>query len=603
MGKLKYIIGLLLLIVTITSCKDDFLDTKPLDEYSEVDVWTDPALVETFVNNFYFQMGNPLDIDMIACYVDEAHFTPGWGVSDFNNSLLTVDQIPGWEVGWFGINTVWRRWNELYRAIRSTNIFFAKIGESVFDDQDLKDRLTGEAYFARAYFYHMLTSLYGGVPIIKDPYGLSDEFTIARDSYEDCINFIVEDLDNAADLLAGLGNIDEGRASEGAALALKSRVLLYAASELHNNNSLFSGFSNSELLGYTGGDATTRWTAAKNAAKALIDLGDYSLYKPDPATAEEATQNYIEYFTSMGTSEDIFLRHYFTTGGQYYEGWDNSMPGLFCGPNGYHNWGNNCPLGNLVDSYEMADGSKFSWDNASYAADPYGEFGGMRRDPRFYANTLYEGAQWRARPTDAASIDPDGIIRVGKWETSATDEVWGLDTRKGPIEDWNGGYSGYYTRKMIDPVIDAQFELQYIPFRWIRLAEIYLNYAEACIELGEDGEARKYINMVRRRAGMPAIDDTGADLKARYRNERKIELCYEEHRFYDVRRWVIGEEGYADGWKVNVVYKWDGSATATQPTYTPEQFETRNWDNKAYFFPIYRDEMNKNNLLIQNPGY
>ncbi len=605
MKKITHIFRLLFLVFIITSCSQDFLDKKPLDKFSDADVWNDPALIETFVNDMYYNFGNPFDIDMIACYVDESHFTPDWGVRNFNNSLLTPDEIPGWQTSWFGDNTIGKRWQPLYKSIRAANIFFSKIGDIEADDQDLIDRLTGEAHFARAYFYHNLVALYGGVPLIIEPYGLDDEFTVPRSSYADCIDFIVSELDKAANLLPeSHSSANEGRATEGAALALKARVLLYAASDLHNNNSLFSGFSNPELLGYTSGDATARWTAAKNAAKAVIDMGIYSLHGPEPANAEEATQNYVEYFTSMGSSEDIFLKHYLTKGYSY-EGWSNSMPGLFCGPNGYHNWGNNCPIGALVDDYEMADGTKFDWNNPAHKADPYGIFGGQRRDPRFYANVLFDGAKWRARPTDVANIDPVGIIQTGKWQLSAdeNDVRHGLDTRSGPIEDWNGSYTGYYSRKGIDPTIDAQFEFQNVPFRWIRLAEVYLNYAEACLELGEEGEARKYINMIRKRAGMPETNESGAALKARYRNERRIELCYEEHRFYDVRRWVIANEVYVDANGIEVIYPWDGGKTDEQPTYAPKFFENRAWDNKAYFFPIYRNEMNRNDQLVQNPGY
>ncbi len=600
MRNIKNIFRLLLLIVVMASCSEDFLDKKPLDEFSEVDVWSDPALITTFVNQMYREIGSSFDIDLQACYVDEAHFTPDWGVSNFNRSLITVDEIPGWETDWFGQATIQRLWGPMYKAIRASNIFFSKIDDVEFDDAELKNKLTGEAHFWRAYYYYYLTSLYGGVPIITEPYGLADEFTVARNTYEECINYIVADLDAAASLLGDVQS-DGGHATKGAALTLKSKVLLYAASDLHNTD-VFPSYSNKELIGYTGGDRTARWQAAKAAAKAVIDLGTYSLYKPNPATPEEATQNLITYFTSKGEEEDIFVRFFLP---KTDEGWSNINPGLHSGPNGYHNWGNNCPLGNIVDDYEMADGTPFSWENPEHKADPYGLFDGQKRDPRFYASVLYDGAKWRPRPVDVANIDPVGIIQTGAWELSAdpTDLRFGLDTRNGPIEDWNGGRSGYYMRKFIDQTVDAQFTRQDVPWRFMRLGEVYLNYAEACIELGEDAEARKYINMLRKRAGMPDITESGDALKARYRNERRIELAFEEHRFFDVRRWVIGEVGNADATKIDVKYKWENGATATQPVYEPKVFEERIWEDKCYFFPIKRDEINKNDLLINNPGY
>ena len=131
-----------------------------------------------------------------------------------------------------------------------------------------------------------------------------------------------------------------------------------------------------------------------------------------------------------------------------------------------------------------------------------------------------------------------------------------------------------------------------------------LNYAEACIELGQDAEARTYINMIRKRAGIPGVTESGVALKARYRNERRIEMMYEEQRFFDVRRWVVGPEGYNKIYKANVLYKLlPDKTTSTVPTVFHEVLETRAWIDKAYFFPILRSEVNKNNKLVQNPGY
>jgi len=206
MKYLKHILKSLLLVVIISSCNTDFLDTKPLDKLSEVSVWGDPVLVETYINSLYYYMSSPYDIDNIASYVDEAHFTPDWGVSDFNKSLITSDDIPGWSVDWFGKNTLFKLWDNVYSNVRHANIFFAHIDEIPFEDDIvdgvvLKDRFIGEVHFLRAYYYSSLVSFYGGVPIITEPYVTSDDFNIARNSYEECINFIVEDLDNAISLL------------------------------------------------------------------------------------------------------------------------------------------------------------------------------------------------------------------------------------------------------------------------------------------------------------------------------------------------------------------------------------------------------------------
>lgn len=603
------------LISLVYSCQkpSEFLDKKPLGDYSETDVWSDPSLVQTFVNSMYRNaLGFPFSIERLSDYVDESFFTPDWDVLNFNKSLMTSDGLLGWEVDWATPHTLHFRWAPLYSNVRRTNIFFSKINGVPGDEAVIND-LKGQAYFTRAWTYFYLTALYGGVPIITKAYSLTDEFEAPRNTYEECINYVIGQLDSSAMYLSDAYPTD-GRITKGAALAFKARVLLYAASDLHNpakNSQVTSGFSNPELLGYTGGDANARWTAAKNAAKVVIDLNKYSLYKASPAPGDSVALNFVELFTSKGTQEDILLQ-FFTP--KTDEDWDGYNPGLYCGPNGYHNWGNNTPLGELVDSYEMKDGSKFDWTNPAHKAHPY-----AKRDARFYATVLYEGVQWRKRPSDALLIDPFSMIQVGYVYNNSTGAMIkaGLDTRSGPIEDWNGGKTGYYLRKWVDTSVDPQFVKQDVPFKHLRYGEILLNYAEACIELGQDAEARTYINLIRKRAGQPDLPGslTGNALRLAYRNERRIELAFEDHRFWDVRRWLIGDEAYRQTSAVDVRYvttetsvpsyrKSDGS-TYGDPIFSKKDTpgDARAWNKKCYFFPIMRDEMNKNTKLVQNPGY
>ena len=615
MKKIFNILMIVSVISFVSSCTntEDFLDKKPLGDYSEIDVWSDPALIETFVNSMYRDaLGLPFTVILLSNYVDESNLAWDWDVNNFNKSLMTSDGLYGWSTSWTAQYTRHFQWAPLYANVRRTNIFFSKINSVKSDDKAKLDDLKGQAYFMRAWTYFYLTNLYGGVPIITKVYGLNDEFTVARNSYDESIKFIVGQLDSAVMNLPAV-YVTNGRVTKGAALALKSRVLLYAASDLHNsakNSVVTSGFSKPELLGYVGGDATARWTAAKAAAKAVIDLNKYSLYKSSPAATDSVAQNFVELFTSKGTSEDILLQ-FFTP--KTDEGWDGYNPGLYSGPNGYHNWGANAPLGDLVDDYEMKDGSKFDWNKPAHKANPY-----LKRDARFYATILYEGVQWRKRPSDGLAIDPFSKIQVGYvYDQSGKMIKAGMDTRSGPIEDWNGGKTGYYVRKYIDPSVDPQYVKQDVPFKYFRYGEILLNYAEACIELGQDAEARTYINMIRTRAGQPVIaaSVTGDALKEAYRHERRIELAYEDQRFWDVRRWLIGPVAYKQTSSVDVRYittetsvpayrKTDGS-TYGAPIFSKKDTpgDARAWLNKAYFFPIMRDEMNKNTLLVQNPGY
>ena len=605
MKKIINIPGIMILgiVLLMSSCKKDFLETKPLSEISQLDVWSDPTLTETFVNGIYNRLEEPLIKYSRSIYVDESQRRANQTVLDFNNCLLTPDQIPGWTSG---NADPYMLWKPLYASIRSCNLFFDNLksipdDNTLIDGKTLKERLTGEVHFLRAWFYFNLTNLYGGVPIINKVYQLSDSFAVPRNSYADCIKFIVADCDSAAGLLpqAQSGN-NKGRATEGAALSLKSRALLFAASDLHNT-AVFPGYSNPELIGYTDGDRNTRWQAAKDAAKAVIDLGLYSLYKANPAPGDSVSLNFVNMRLSQDNEEDIFVKYYIpTTIVTFQNMW------LLNGPNGYHAQGNNTPIGNMVDAYEMADGTPFDWNNPTEASEPY-----KNRDPRFYADILYEGARWARRPSDVIGIDPVGIIQVGKWTkwnsaTGAPVDVYGLDTPNGPIETNNSSATGYYCRKFLDPALTGPYETNIQPYtyRYIRYAEILLNYAEACMGLGQDAEARTYINMVRERAGMPDITESGAALVARYRNERRVEFYNEDKRFFDVRRWVIGPDAYTNTTKVTVVYKLNPDhSTAAIPTITPQLLEKRSWDDKAYFFPIDRNELNKNPKIIQNPGY
>lgn len=586
------------IVSSAASCKKDFLDIAPLDRYSDEQVWKDPALAQTFVNNIYLGIPHGFSNIMMSSMVDETSYNADFGTSNVTKSLLTPSDIGIFDQGFWTANRQRGvQWNAVYKFVRAANLFFEKIEASPIADAD-KNRLKGEAYFLRAYLYSNLVSMYGGVPIIKKTFGLGEDYFVARNSFDDCIKFIVSDLDEAANLLPlTQSGVNKGRATKGAALALKSRMLLLAASDLYNTGSAWAGgYAHKELIGYVGGDRTARWQAARDAAKAVIDLKLYDLYKPNPANAAEATKNYGDIFLQKETTEDIFVR-YFTA--KIDENWDGYNPGLYNNPNGWHGWGSNTPIGQHVDAYEMADGSKFDWNNPAHKAKPY-----ENRDPRFYASINFDGAKWRPRPSDAAGRDPVGIVQTGYYEKPDGTLIPGLDTRNSPLEDWNGTYTGYYMRKFIDPSINAQYDKQEQPWRYIRYAEILLNYAEASLALGDEVEARKYINMIRKRAGMPAVTESGAALVERYRNERRIELAFEDQRFSDVRRWMIAPQAYQNAQGISIRYKVDAAGNViSAPVYTVINAQDRAWNPRFYFLPITMDEMNRNKNLIQNPLY
>jgi hypothetical protein len=610
---------LLFSCVVLFSCKEDFLNTKPLGEVPSSDTWKDGALSEAFVNGIYSGLGNGgFDEQMLSSLSDESVFThAGRGINTVNEGILNPSNL-----GWVGATYEWKA---MYNSIRAANVALTNLSTATFDE-NLKKRLRGEAHFLRAYYYQQLVRYYGGVPIVDKTYGLNEDYTLERSSYKDCIDFIVKGCDSAVFYLTGQA-VQKGKASKAAALALKARVLLYAASDLHDmptakaKSTVINSFAKPEILGYTSGDRTARWQAAKDAAKAVMDNAGagYKLDLVAPASAEDAKKNYIS--IAMGgiskssiadatAATELLFQRNFTANKDEYAG---MYVGLTNGPNGYHNWAGNSPMQLLVDDYEMMDGTKFDWSNPAQKAAPYNN-----RDPRFYASILYDGAGWKPRDKISGNVDPVNQVQTGQYQV-ASGMISGLDTRQSSIENWNGSWTGYYMRKFIDPdpgIVDNTTR-QYIPWPFFRYTEAVLNYVEACIELGQDAEAKLWLNKIRFRGGMPAITETGAALKTRYRNERRIEMVYEEQRYHDTRRWMIAPQTL--GRKLvymKVTGKLKPAALPPSPykhdetvynyEYQPVEdnsLENRQWVDKMYYRPISRDEMNRNAKLVQNPGY
>ena len=610
---IKNILPLVIFSIVFSGCNKDFLNTQPLDKPPASTVWADPALSEAFVTDIYnVYHDGLLNQESMDCISDNCLYNFG------RMDIMEGNISPG-ATGW--VNNTYE-WGEMYFRIRATNLALEQLATVTFDPV-LAERLKGESYFLRAHCYNQLLRYYGGVPIIKSTYALNTpDFSIARNTYAECVDAIVSDLDSAALLLDGK-SMGLGRATKEAAMALKSRVLLYAASDLHDmptakaKSSVIAGFSNPELLGYTDGDRTARWTAARDAAKAVIDLGEFG-YKLDltaPSTKDVAIADYTNVYLSRngGEKETILAKYYVNASTDDWGSWyvrNQSM-------NGYHGWTSTEPTQNLVDDYEMMDGTKFDWNNAAEAAAPY-----ENRDPRFYASIFYDGAKWKPRTTDGAGTDPYGEIQFGTYEVGTAGSgttYFGLDTRNSSIENWNGTRTGYSIRKFSNDnmaLVDMN-NRQQVPSITIRYTEIVFNYIEALLALHDEATAKTWLNRIRFRAGLPATEETGAALVDRYRNERNVELLVEEQRFYDARRWMIAPETLGQKVRIMVITgKLKPGKTVTTYRYSKDNYdytyrvqniesgvENRAWSDKLYFPPIKLDEMNKNKLLIQNPGY
>jgi hypothetical protein len=620
--KNKFIYALAFISIMDLSCKKDFLSVDPPTAISSELVWKDPSLAQAFVTEIYNGLSvGGFNEQMLSSLSDESMFThPNRGIDLVNGSTINPTTL-GWVDDTYG-------YNPMYNRIRSCNITIEKLegGDNAITDQNVKDRLLGEAYFLRAYFYQQLLRYYGSVPIIAKSYGLDDNFAVKRATYEECVTFILADCEKSITYLTGK-TLDKGRTSALAAMALKSRVLLYAASDLHDiptaklKSATISAFANPEFLGYLTGDRSTRWRDAQTAAKAVIDAkAGYKLDLTAAATQEEGRINYKSVAMGGGSkapgidaaaSTDLIFARYFIDRSDMRYGRAN-------GPNGYHNWAGNTPIGLLVDDYEMADGTAFSWSNPIQKAAPY-----VNRDPRLYATILFDGADWKPRDKVSGNVDPANQIQTGEYDLQdggSVITIKGLDTRGSSIENWNGSWTGYYTQKFIDPdpnIVEAS-NPQFVPWPFFRYTEAVLNYIEASIELGETSNAIMWLNRIRFRSGMPAVTVTSADeLREVYRHERRIEMAYEEQRYHDTRRWMIAPQTLGRKTTyIKVTGKFKPGKTLSAPyhydpsiynyTYTPTvetAQENRKWEDKIYFRPFSRDEINRNKELIQNPGY
>lgn len=532
--KLFKIISIAATSMLLFSCEKNVLDKNPLGEIDEGLVWTDVNLATLYVNNIYAAIpgGIQRNMDCATNLGDQGHnwmATQSWNVGDISTANAPFQD----------------EWYTCYTQIRAANNVLVNAG-TLKGSPDAIDQLKGQAYFLRAYYYTELVNLFGGVPIIDKPQALMDDLMVARSSYDECVGFISSDLDQAATLLPEQWDgADLGRASKGAPLALKSRILLSAASPLHNQS-----------------NSSAKWQAASDAAKAVIDLGVYSLY-PD----------YYQVFHVDNNSEVIFdLQYAFPVRTQGAESWLN--------PQGFQGaFGALRPSQQLVDMYEMNNGKAINEAGSGY--DPKNPY--VNRDPRFYKSILYNGAPWRGRIVETFT---DGASGPGQFDQYAT----------------GGQMTGYYGRKFIseaNPIGGADKANE----NWIlmRYAEVLLNYAEAQIALGNYDEGRTYINLIRTRAGLPDLNTSfaGTALMDRLRNERTVELSFEEIYFFDVRRWKVAEVLVGEP-----IMKMEITETdPNQYTYEVKDMESREWRPAFYYLPIPQDEINKNPNLQQNPGY
>lgn len=532
------------MICSMASC--DILDVEPLDTYTKEDVFSNVNLTKAYVQRNYNLPINGWDHKALRFACDESYNNFNWESSyTVIEGNVTPDQLGNLDI-----------WSAYYENIKNCNIFFENMDQVYNIDQPEQNYLIGEELFFRAYYYMELVNRYGGVPLITRSFGLEDTdmMDVKRNSYEECVDSITSWFDRAAALLPeSYSGADFGRVTKIAALAMKSRMLLYAASPLWG---------------------VKTYQEAADAAKEVIGLCD--------ANGMQLDSDYKGLFLDPESPEIIFQRLYTQEFGHWFD-WENT-------PNGWSGYSATCVTQEMVDSYEMEDGSEpdIRWYETGTDTEPW-----LNRDPRFYASIVCDGQTFRNNVVDFW-VNEDGT-------SGGKDSEYGTDA-------WNYSKTHYTIRKFMDEsLLNSWSDKGKQPWIYCRLAEIYLNYAEASFFCGDEETARVYINLIRERARggnpdiLPDVTESGDALLAKIQHERKIELAFEEHRFFDVRRWKIAEEtevGQFHG--VKVTKKVDGTKLYERiEVGNPRNFVAPN----HYLVPIPNYERRRNSALEQNPGY
>lgn len=549
---------LITILVVLASGCSDMLDIKPTTFISDEAIWEDKNLINQFVANTYGSMlcgfnrctaGYEQDWSMSwagnldAATDDFASVSDGPIYTQLNKDAITAQSCPFVE----------EIWNQEYKVIRKCNIIIERapgVEERILSAAE-KKRVEAEARFLRAFCHFELARTFGKAPLIVKAQSLTDELQVAPSSFADIVKFVKEECDLYADNLPLSYSDDEaGHATKGAFLALKSRALLYLASPLNSS------------------DDSRKWADAAQAAQDVMDLDIYKLYK-----LTDTPYRSMAFDKTAANKEVIFERRFTFPEASHNIHMMWSLDAVDAG-----SWNGLYPTQNLVDAYETVNG-KLTTDptNTMYnKQDPY-----TNRDARFYQSIIYNGSIWETHrmsmvtntvdPSKNGSCKPQlGKARCGYGPKKFIEE---LD----PSTNLYGGYA------------------QSNNWPYIRYAEVLLNYAEAKNEelASPDPSVYLAINEVRSRSGQPDLPSglSKIEMRERIKNERRIELLLEEHRFYDLRRWKDGDVLAEPIMGMNI---YDDNVTLR---YEVSKVEDRIFNGTHYYLPIPLKEQEKNPLL------
>ncbi|MDR6571295.1 RagB/SusD family nutrient uptake outer membrane protein [Chitinophaga ginsengisegetis] len=553
-------------IFTLASCgKKNFLDQTETTNLNEQTVFADSARTVAFLTNIYVDIGfaesatrfgnggldascDEAEPQKSATVTTSIQFATG----TVNPSIISADA-----------------WNLPYTNIRRVNQLLKHLPGSPIPSF-IRNVMAAEARFLRAWYYADLLKHYGGVPLLGDSvYKVEDKIPAVRNSYKECVDYIISECDAAAAVLP-LVRIreDYGRASGGAALALKARVLLYAASPLFNGG----GINPQDApTGYPD-NVPERWKLAADAAAAVMNTAAYSLNE-DNTTAPG--YGFYKLFTLRVNPEYIFARM---------QGGNRELESAWQPPSRNGAQGG-FPYQGFVDAFGMANGKSITDPSSGYnAADPY-----SHRDPRL-----------------AYSVIRDQTLLIQNTGLKEPVNIYLGPDGKGISQDavHAGTPTGYYTNKMLDENIAANFiHGSQRCFPLMRYAEVLLNFAEAQNEYaGPVQEVYNAVELVRKRAGLSPYELPAAltkeTMREAIRAERRVELAFEGHRFWDVRRWKIAaqtENKQMTGMEVK--------RNGANVTYTIFPVRKHNFREAMYLWAIPQGETAKSPELKQNPSW
>ena len=577
---------LFLILPLFVACNEDFLERKPLDKLSEEAVFASAQLMEQYVNAIYNVIPHPFTEGSLAACTDEAYFRfGGTSCNRITRGELTANNVLHSDGSDFHTSrmTFLPIWSRVFPYLRDMNAFLERV-DNADVDENAKNRLKGEVLFLRAWTYSNLLLRYGGAPIIEKAFQLGEPYDLVRNNYDECVTFIIKDLNDAIALLDDKP-ATRGRVGADACRALKARTYLYAASPLFNDPTDPTGSI------FKGQYSRDKWRLARDAAKELIDANRYPL-----------APLFEDHWTNVNSSEVIWAKFFdatTATTSQY-----NAQLYYAPQPEGLGGWDSCKPVENMVVEYEMAATGKKPFEAGS-GYDPADPWGG--RDPRFYKSIATPESEIMGKTIKICAPAPGNTVIT-------SNDLW-------HNQSIGTEGTGYWLRKwVIDDAIVSESINSTLMYPWFRMAEIYLIYAEAALEFNGDVAAcAEYINKIRDRADvkMPLIPNnlTEDEMRKKLIQERRIELAFENHRYFDVRRWKLapiyegamlyGIRGFRSD---NNTITWNVAKAGPngEPDFSDcrAMFTHRNFFPQHYLMPIPSSEVRKSlDLIVQNPHY